>query len=629
MHKGLVFAGALSAVLTLGLGGASAFYQQDHGALPGGGGASLFETKCKMCHEPAVERAPDRAALRQRSPEQVVQSLTRGSMAPMAAGLTPAMINELAVYVTGKALTATGPARPPLVSGTQPPDNMCASNPPIRAAATDWNGWGRQATGQRFQTNTTITPANVDRLKVKWAFSLAGGRNSQPTVIGDHMFFGTFGGDIYALDAKTGCVRWRKRSVGPTRTSPIVERRAGASPSGWVLYVGDHLKDFWALDAQTGAELWKVNLDGHPLAMLTGSPIIHGDVVYQPISSSEENMGNTASYGCCTFGGKVAAIDVKTKKVLWTTALLHPRPTRKSSAGTQLYGPAGAAVWSQPTIDAKRGQLYVATGDSYTEVEELMSDAIVAIDLKTGRIKWNTQVTAKDAFLIGCGGAPGRRGVNCPLGEIGPDFDYGASPILQTLPGGKQVVLSGQKSALVYGMDPDTGKLLWTTRVGAGSALGGVEWGMAADNRRVYAAVSDAANRATGKPGLTALDPATGRIVWQNAAPKVPCSWPGPRCNNAQSQATTVIPGVVFQGGHDGWMRAYAAETGRTLWMFDSAARTYNTVNGVPNQPGGSFDHAGPVVSGGMMYVTSGHNGATGAYGNPLNVLLAFSVDGK
>ena len=555
-----------------------------------------------------------------------MQTLTKGSMTPMAAGLTPAMVNDIAEFVTGKKLAATGAAnQPPLVSGLQPADNMCAAKAPAsKQAATDWNGWGKTATGARYQTATTITPKNVERLKVKWAFSMAGGRTGQPTVIGDWMFFGTFAGDFYALDAKTGCVRWHKRGVGPVRTSPVVEHRAGGSPSGWVVYFGDHLRNVWALDAMTGKEVWKLNIDNHPLAMLTGSPVIAGDVLYQPASSSEENMGAAPNYACCTFAGTVTAIDLKTHKVIWTTAMLDPKPSRKNTAGTQLYGPAGAGIWDQPVIDAGRGQLYITTGDSYTEAEETMSDAVVAIGLKDGKVRWHTQVTAKDAFLIGC-----PRGMNCPQGTLGPDYDFGASPILASLPNGKQMVLAGQKSGLTYGIDPDTGKKVWESRVGAGSALGGVEWGMAYDGKRLYAAASDAAARQDPKPGLSAVDPATGKILWNNPAPKVPCSWATRRCVNAQSAATTAIPGLVFQGGHDGWLRAYAADTGRTLWMIDSANHTYATVNGVPNQPGGSFDHSGPVVSGGMMFAISGYNGSTGAYGNPLNVLLAFSVDGK
>jgi len=633
MRKALIALGAMAALLTLGVGGTSAFYQNEHGDLPGGvsnTGATLFDAKCSSCHDPAVDRAPDREALRQRSPEQVVQSLTRGTMVAMAGGLSPTMINQVAEYVTGKKLAvAGGPAQPPLVAGIQPPDNMCTTAAPaIRTAATDWNGWGKAITGQRYQTNTTITPANVERLKVKWAFSIAGGRNGQPTIIGDWMFFGTFAGDIYALDAKTGCVRWRKPGVGPSRQSPVVLRRPGVSPSGWVVYVGDHARDFYALDAQSGREVWKTNLDNHPVSMLTGSPVAHGDVIYVPISSSEEATANQASYPCCSFGGKVAALDLNTGKLLWRTALIEAKPTRKNSAGTQMWGPSGSAVWSQPTIDAKRGQLYVATSDSYSEIENLTADAIVSIGLKDGKIRWVNQTTKNDNFLMGCGAT--RRGVNCPLGEIGPDWDYGASPLLQTLPNGKQVVLAGQKSGMVFGMDPDSGKTLWETRVGRGSALGGVEWGMASDTRRLYVANSDASGpRDTAKPGVTAIDPATGKIVWQTPAPRVPCGWGGARCNNAQSAAISVVPGIVFGGGVDGWLRAYAADTGRTLWNFDSAGQTYRTVNGVPNQPGGSFEHSGPVISGGMLYTTSGYNGATGAFGNPLNVLLAFSVDGK
>ena len=590
---------------------------------------SLFAARCAGCHEPAVERAPSREALRQRTSEAVVQVLTTGSMNPFAQGLSPAMIRELAVYVTGKPISAaTGNTAAAIAAGAQPADRKCAANPPIRAAATDWNGFGKTAGSTRYQTNTTINAGNVERLKVKWAFSLAGGRLGQPTVIGDRMFVPTFAGDLFSLDAKTGCVYWRKAIGSPMRQSPLVVRRPGDSPSGWVVYVGDFNRDFRAFDAMTGAELWKTNLDRHPLAMLTGSPVIHGDRIYVPISSSEENMGNAANYSCCTFPGHVAALELKTGRLAWTTPLLDPKPTRRNMAGTQMYGPAGAAVWSQPTIDARRGVLYVTTGDSYTEVDAPTSDAIVAINLADGKIKWTSQTTKGDNFLIGCG--PARRGVNCPLGEIGPDYDYGASPMLVTLASGKQVVIAGQKSGAVYGIDPDTGRQLWKTQVGRGSALGGVEWGMAADGKAVFVSISDAAApRDQAKAGVYALNPANGEFLWSTPAPRVPCSWASPRCNNAQSAAITAIPGVVFSGGHDGWLRAYAAGTGRTLWMFDSAGRTYQTVNGVPNQPGGSFDHTGPVVSGGTMYVVSGYNGATGAYGNPLNVLLAFSVDGK
>ena len=338
-------------------------------------------------------------------------------------------------------------------------------------------------------------------------------------------------------------------------------------------------------------------------------------------------MGALASYSCCTFAGAVEALDLKTGKIVWRTRLLDPQPTRKNEAGTQLFGPAGAAVWSQPTVDAKRGQLYVATGDSYTEVDAPTADAVVAIGLADGKVRWATQVTKADNFLIACGRT---RGVNCPLGEIGPDHDFGASPILFSLKGAKQIILAGQKSGAAYGVDPDTGKQVWMTQVGAGSALGGIEWGMAADKSALYVAVSDSiAPPDKAHPGVYALDPATGEFLWKAPAPPAACGWTTRRCSNAQSAPVSVIPGVVFSGGQDGWLRAYASGTGKSLWAFNSGGQTYATTNGVATQPGGSFDHTGFVVSGGSLYAISGYNGATGAYGNPLNVLLAFSIDGK
>ena len=621
-------AAAISGLTALLLAGAIAGVgHSQQSASDAATGAALFEARCKSCHDPAIGRAPSREELALRAPESVLQALTTGIMRPMSGGLTPLMMVQMATYVTGKAVApATAAAA---ATGTQPPDNKCAAKPPIHSAATDWNGYGKTGGSSRFQEKTTLRAGNVGRLKVKWAFSLAGGRAGQPTIIGDRMFLVTFSGDAFSLDARTGCVYWRQAIGSPMRQSPVIAHRPGDSPSGWVMYVGDFNRDFRALDAMTGAELWKTNLDPHPLAMLTGSPVINGDRIYVPVSSSEENMGALASYKCCTFGGVVNALDIKTGKLIWRTAVLDPKPTRKSEAGTQLYGPAGAAIWSQPTIDAKRGQLYVTTGDSYTEVDSPTSDAVIAIGLNDGKIRWATQTSKDDNFLIACGGA--RKGVNCPLGELGPDHDYGASPILFTLTGGKQVVLSGQKSGAVYGVDPDTGKQLWMNQVGHGSALGGIEWGMAADNRALYVAISDAAAaRDKAKAGLYAVDPTNGKFLWQAPAPTVPCGWAPPRrCINAQSAPVTVIPGVVFAGGHDGWLRAYAGGTGKILWAFNSAGQTYKTTNGIAEQLGGSFDHTGFVVSGGTMYAISGYNGATGAVGNPLNVLLAFSVDGK
>jgi polyvinyl alcohol dehydrogenase (cytochrome) len=421
-------------------------------------------------------------------------------------------------------------------------------------------------------------------------------------------------------------------------------------------FVGLRNRTVHAYDAANGKELWaSPELEKNPVGVLTGTPIVSGNQVFVPVSSGEEGAATQPTYACCSFRGSLSALDIATGQVQWKTYdVTEPlRPTRKNAAGTQLQGPAGGAIWSAPTVDTKRGLVYVATGDSFTEVPTQGADAIFAIETATGKVRWSRQVTPNDNFIIGCNGA--QRGVNCP-NPLGPDYDFGASPILFHLKSGKDVVLAGQKSGSVYGMDADTGRLLWTTKVGSGSALGGIEWGMAADDRRLYVAVSDIINlmdealKAQGKAetvegetagpaksGLYALEPATGKVLWATPSPKADCHYAGDQsrarvpgvCIRAQSAAPSVIPGVVFSGTTDGWFRAYDAATGKIIWEHSTTAQTYDTVNQVKGQPGGSIDGLGAAAAGGMVYVMSGFNGASRTGGNPVNVLLAYSVDGR
>jgi polyvinyl alcohol dehydrogenase (cytochrome) len=293
-----------------------------------------------------------------------------------------------------------------------------------------------------------------------------------------------------------------------------------------------------------------------------------------------------------------------------------------SSAGVQKYGPAGAAVWSAPTLDLKRRVVYVGTGNSYTDTEVNTTNAILAIDMETGSLKWSSQVTQRDSFIVGCY-APGVG--NCPK-TAGPDVDFGSSPILHTMKDGKQVILAGQKSGVLYAMDPDNkGKVLWAAQVGQGSALGGIEWGPAADDENIYVAISDVLPKKGFQPGgLTAIKVATGEKVWQTPAGKPACTWGNRNCSAAQSAAVTVIPGVVFSGSMDGHLRAYSAGDGAVVWDFDTG-QPFETVNGI-KASGGSIDASGPAVAGGMMFLNSGYGRIIG---QPGNVLLAFSVDGK
>lgn len=353
-------------------------------------------------------------------------------------------------------------------------------------------------------------------------------------------------------------------------------------------------------------------------------------------------------YACCTFRGSLVALDARTGAKQWQTFVIpevaHPID-RKNASGKQLMGPAGAAIWSAPMVDPKRGLVYVATGDSYTDVETKGDDAVFAMEMKSGKIRWQHQVTENDNFVMGCG--PTSKTGNCPS-PTGPDYDFGATPILMKTASGKSVLMAGQKSGIVYGFNPDNGKLLWKTQVGLGSALGGVEWGIGADDKRLYVPIADlgglfAERRNTpdlmpgvsgAKPGLYALDPATGKILWSTPAPKAPCHYAADKdkpsaCMRAQSAAPAVIPGVVFSGTLDGWFRAYDAKTGKIVWEYSTTAQTYDTVNGIKGQPGGSIDGMGPTVANGMIYTMSGFNGASRVGSNGVNVLLAFSRDGQ
>jgi polyvinyl alcohol dehydrogenase (cytochrome) len=527
---------------------------------------------------------------------------------------------------------------------------MCESHAPIKESVGDWPSMGVSLIADRYQRRPGLSAADVPKLKLKWSFTMPGG--GQPTVVGDWLFVTNRSGKFYALDAKSGCVHWAVADSG-SRTTPMIVR-SSISPSGWATFIGVTGRIVRAFDAQTGKAIWQSEvLDPNPVAALTGTPVIVGDKLFVPLSSGEEGAATQPSYPCCSFRGSVAALDVRTGRTLWQTPVITEplRPTRKNKIGTQLQGPAGAAIWAAPSVDVKRGLVYVVTGDSYTDAETDRSDAVMAIDMNTGKIRWSHQATAGDNFIVGC--EVERDPTNCPL-EHGPDFDFGATPILFTLKNGKQILVAGQKSGLVYGFNPDDGKLLWMQRVGSGSVIGGVEWGIGADDRHIFVPNSDAdllfdeirrkLGKATSttpdvvaKPGLSALDPATGKIVWHTPAPIAPCNYFGDRsrdrspggCVRAQSAAPAVIPGIVFSGTLDGWMRAYDANTGKIVWEYSTTAQTYDTVNGIKGQPGGGIDGMGPTIAHGMVYTMSGFNGASRTGSNGNNVLLAFSVDGK
>jgi polyvinyl alcohol dehydrogenase (cytochrome) len=583
-------------------------------------GAALYRQKCAMCHEQPVERAPSRSALATRSPETVIAALTTGAMRQQATGLNTDQMRSLAVFLTGR---QPGPAGQPL-----PPASLCKDGgASIDLSVPQWNGWGFDLENSRYQSKPGIKAEEVPRLKVKWAFAYPSGRvNSQPTIIGDRLYVGCSPGLVYCINAKTGCVLWTYDGGAGVRTAISIGPLPASSPAKFAAYFGTRDRFVHAVNAETGKPLWKTKIEDHTSSGITGAPLLYKDRLYVPLSSSEEVSGRGDKYECCTFRGSLVALDAYTGKILWKSySITEPlKPFKKSAAGVQMYGPAGGAIWSTPTVDPRRKLIYAATGDSYTEVETVGADAIIAFEMETGKIAWINQITPNDNFLVGCNGA--NPPPNCPQ-PLGPDFDFGSSPILRTMPNGKQVILAGQKSGVMNALDPDNkGKTLWQVKIGFGSTLGGIQWGSAADQQNVYAAVSDVTAPADKRlPGIAAIRIETGQKVWHTPAPKSDCVTEGRQCSNAQSAAVTAIPGVVFSGSMDGHLRAYSAKDGSIIWDFNSGATTFDSVNGT-RVKGGMMNAGGPVIVSGALYVNAGYGGIQG---QPGNVLLAFTVDGK
>jgi polyvinyl alcohol dehydrogenase (cytochrome) len=580
-------------------------------------GEEVFKQRCAGCHDQNNPRIPRVELLHRMPAARILRTLNWGVMGNVAYTMTIAEREAVATYL--------GTSAPPV---TMPASAFCA-NRAVRFSSTSklqqpqWNGWSPSTDNARYQNFQAgkLTYDGVQNLKLKWAFAYDGDTTAfaQPTIVDGNLFTGSAGGTIYALDAKTGCIRWTYEARGPVRSSILAVARG----KDYSLLFGDQLGWFYSLDAITGKELWKKKVEEHDAARLTGSPVEYNGTVFVPVASWEENRASAADYACCTFRGSVAALRVRDGAPVWHTYTVDvPRQNGK------LWGPSGAPVWSAPTLDIARGLLYVTTGDNYSPPATGTSDAVLALDLKTGKIAWSHQLTAGDIFSGGCS----RQEIDC-----GPDFDFGSSAILVHADK-RDILLAGQKSGVVYALDPARkGEILWQIRVGKGSTNGGVQWGMAADGQNVYAAVSDLARTRvqsndpadlrtsnldpdTGG-GLHAIRIADGIQAWV-AEPQHTCPAERPGCSPAQPAAVTVTPGVVLSGSVDGHMRAYSSEDGTILWDFDTA-REYSTVNGVKGH-GGSIDGPGAVVVDGMVYVNSGYSRQNGT---PGNVLLAFGTD--
>jgi polyvinyl alcohol dehydrogenase (cytochrome) len=498
--------------------------------------------------------------------------------------------------------------------------NHCPANPELGNldATPFWSGWGG-AGNARFQTKAAsgLTPADVPKLKLKWSFGFPGGTSmySQPSAAFGRVFVGNDNGVVYSLDSKTGCVYWAYQADMFGRFAPIAAPISGYPGTRYAIFFVTRSTNAYALDARDGKLLWKTQVRTG-LNNLSATAAYHDGRLYVPMSGTETLVGADPNYECCQSRGAVAALDANTGKVLWRTQTIQEplRQLGENTNGKQRWGPAGASVWNTPTVDAKRGLIYVGTGNNFGRIPASTSDSILALRMEDGAMVWHHQEFERDTFMARCQ-ATNPAGSNCP-DTLGPDYDFGgSSAILQTI-NGKDILLAAGKGGVAIALDPDNkGELLWRTQLWVDKAPPGsglVVWGGASDGSRVYYPLQQAGG------GLKALDIKTGKVDW-NAAINAD--------QRGQAGPASAIPGVVFTGGWDGILRAIDTggkdSGGKVIWTFN-AVRDFETVNGVPAK-GGSFGSAGPVIVGGMVFATSGYPGTL--RGTPGNVLLAFGVE--
>ncbi|WP_198683711.1 outer membrane protein assembly factor BamB family protein [Peristeroidobacter agariperforans] len=590
-------------------------------------GKTIYENNCAACHDnPAATKAPGFDTLKAMRREAISYAIAQGRMQVQASRLTSEERTALLDFLAGQGPTRDDWSASMSCTRERGPMNLDVT-PAVAGFGFDPRNHRRLSAAQ-----AGLATADFSNLELAWAmaFPKATMMRSQPAIVGTNVFLPVAdSSQLFAIDiAGPPCLRWVYRHDAPLRTSVAFGELPGSKRK--VLIFGDLSANIHLVDAASGERLWKQHVGLHPMSLTTGTPILHGDRIYVPISQYEIMLGANRDHECCKTHGAVTALDARSGAKIWTAhTMQEARPVRDRGDGKMIWGPSGAPVWTSPAIDTKRGVLYVGTGEATSDPAAPTTDAILAIDLKDGSIRWSFQATANDIFLTGC--LFNRSGPNCPNKDsVFRDVDFGASVIIAQRTDGSDVLLAGQKSGTLWALDPDSrGKVLWRRDFGQGSPVGGIHWGIATDGERVFVPINwpygvPRGANATQQPGLHAVKAETGEVLWTFES-KADCR--GERAERIRgcassmglSAAPVVIDGAVVQGGLDGMVRAFDARTGKVLFSFDTA-REFKTINGVEGR-GGSIDNASIVAANGLLLVSSGY----GMFGQmPGNVLLAF-----
>lgn len=469
-----------------------------------------------------------------------------------------------------------------------------------------------------------LTTGDMPNLQLAWAvaFPDTSSLRAAPVIVGSTIFYSaTDSGRVFALDTKSGCAKWVYNADTRLRSSLAYGVIDGLA----TLVFGDGRGMIHSINAGTGEAIWVASGQASDnQAMITGTPVIHEDKIIVPLSGSGVVTGGNPNFECCDNHGAVTALNVRSGEKLWE---YHTMPTAEytgmvSSTGVKQRGPSGAPIWTTPTVDAQRGQVYVTTGENTSHPTTNTSDSVIALNLETGEANWVFQALENDMWNFSCSAG----GPNCIILENtnSVDFDFGGPAILVD-GGDRQLLIAGQKSGDLWALDPDTGALVWNQRIGEGTALGGNHWGIATDSERAFMTINDPGTMGENiRPGIYTYFVATGEPSWSYQVRSECGDERSDRLRRCESlygfSATPLsVDGAVITGGLDGRLFVFNSDTGEQLFKFDTA-QDFETVNGVEGY-GGSIDSHSIAAGSGMVFVGSGYGSFRQVAGN---VLLAF-----